>query len=141
MNLELKRDSGESPIHGTFGKLFADGVYACETLEDPVREIEGAPVTNWKIKGDTAIPRGKYRLILNNSQRFRRELPLLLSVPGWDGIRIHPGNTAEDTEGCILVGTKRSNVGVLHSRDAFNDLFQDIQEALAAGEQVWIEVA
>ena len=139
MLLKVKRDD-EQPQHCTFGKLSVDGAYQCETLEDIVREVEGAPVGNWKVPGDTAIPRGKYRVIVNHSQRFYRAMPLLLNVPGWDGVRIHPGNVEADTEGCILVGTERSDVGILHSRDAFNALFADIKEALAAGEQVWIEI-
>ena len=133
MNLELKRDETQDN-HKTFGKLYAEGVLECETLEDPVREID-APVTNWKVKGDTAIPRGRYRIIINHSNRFNRDLPLLLNVPGFEGIRIHSGNFTSDTEGCILVGTARSDVGVLNSRIAFNELFDDLSEALNACAQ------
>jgi len=140
MELEVRRDDDQLQ-HRTFGQLYVDGAKQCETLEDPVREVEGATVENWKIKGDTAIPRGRYRVIVNRSNRFKRDLPLLLSVPGFEGIRIHAGNTEADTEGCILVGTKRSATAVLESRIAFNELFADIQEALANGEQVWITVA
>jgi len=140
MELKLTRDSDQLQ-HRTFGQLFVDGAKQCETLEDPVREVEGATVDNWKIKGDTAIPRGRYRVIVNHSQRFGRDLPLFLNVPGFEGIRIHAGNTEADTEGCILVGTKRTATSILESRIAFNELFADIQEALANGEQVWIEVA
>ncbi len=140
MELKLTRESDQLQ-HRTFGQLFVDGAKQCETLEDPVREVEGATVDNWKIKGDTAIPRGRYRVIVNHSQRFGRDLPLFLNVPGFEGIRIHAGNTEADTEGCILVGTKRTATSILESRIAFNELFADIQEALANGEQVWIEVA
>ena len=140
MELSVKRDYDQLQ-HRTFGQLFVDGAKQCETLEDPVREVEGATVANWKEKGDTAIPRGRYRVIVNHSNRFKRDLPLLLAVPGFEGIRIHPGNTESDTEGCILVGTKRAATSILESRVAFNELFADIQEALTNGEQVWIEVA
>lgn len=139
MELEVKRDDAQ-PQHHTFGQLYVDGAKQCETLEDPVREVEGATVENWKIKGDTAIPRGRYRVIVNHSNRFNRDLPLLLAVPGFEGIRIHAGNTDKDTEGCILVGTKRGPTSILESRIAFNELFDDIKEALANGEQVWITV-
>jgi hypothetical protein len=139
MNLELKRDVKQGSRR-TFGQLYVEGVLECETLEDPVREIEGEAVMNWKVKGDTAIPRGRYRVIINRSQRFGRDLPLLLNVQGFDGVRIHSGNTEEDTEGCILVGTERSSLGVLGSRVAFSELFQDIRDALNGGEQVWITI-
>lgn len=139
MELELRRDDFNTAC--TIGKLYADGIYACESLEDRVREVDGQPVASWKIKGETAIPRGRYRVVVNHSQRFGRELPQLLEVPGFEGIRIHPGNTAANTEGCILVGTERGPDSVLHSRDAFAELFTDIQGALAGGEQVWITVA
>lgn len=131
MNLELRREPSTADC--TFGKLYIDNVYACETLEDVVREV--------KIKGETAIPAGRYRIIVNHSQRFGKDMPLLLNVAGFDGIRIHSGNVAADTEGCILVGTARSDVAVLNSRVAFTELFQDILDALNAGEQVWIDVA
>ena len=140
MELKLTRDDDQLQ-HRTFGQMYVDDAKQCETLEDPVREVEGATVTNWKVKGDTAIPRGRYRVIVNHSNRFKRDLPLLLNVPGFEGIRIHAGNTEADTEGCILVGTKRAAASILESRIAFNELFADIQEALANGEQVWITVA
>lgn len=139
MELELKRDEVQNS-HCTFGRLYVDGVLECETLEDPVREIEYTPVVDWKVKGDTAIPRGRYRIIINHSQRFNKDMPLLLNVPGFEGIRIHSGNTAADTEGCILVGTSRSDTAVANSRVAYNELFQDLHDALSAGEQVWIDI-
>jgi len=152
MELEVKRDDDQLQ-HRTFGQMFVDGAKQCETLEDPVREVEGAPVTNWKVKSDTAIPRGRYRLVVDRSEKFSKRasakaghpvdvlMPHLLNVPGFDGIRIHSGNTEKDVEGCILVGTARSDIGILNSRVAYNELFADIQEALANGEQVWITVA
>src|SRR3972149_10690167 len=83
----------------TIGELFVDGVFECFTLEDVVRDDE-------KIKKVTAIPDGIYTVLVTWSPRFKRQLPLLIDVPGFDGIRIHPGNTADDTEGCLLVGEK-----------------------------------
>lgn len=118
----------------TIGQLFVDGVPECFTLEDVVRD---GP----KVFGQTAIPAGKYGVIVTHSPHFDRELPLLVNVPGFEGVRIHPGNVAADTNGCILVGTGRGVDMIAHSRDAFDVLFPKIVAALARGELVSIEVA
>lgn len=131
MKIELLRDA--RVLNATLGKLFVDGVYRCETLEDVVR---AGP----KIHGQTAIPAGEYKVIVNISNRFKRPLPLLLDVPGFEGVRIHPGNTAADTEGCILVGRGRDRNIVTDSRAAFGPLFNDIVEAKARGETVTIRL-
>lgn len=107
MNLELKRIA-QKPTH-TIGRLYIDGVYFCDTLEDPVR----AP--GIKIAGQTAIPAGTYIVKNTISPRFRRELPRLYDVPGFDGILIHRGNTPADTSGCILVGENTQVGKVLNS--------------------------
>lgn len=138
MEIELKREP--STEKGTYGKLFIEGNYQCEAVEDVVREVEGEGVEKWKVKGETAIPKGRYQVIITHSARFGRELPLLLKVPGFEGVRIHPGNTTADTEGCILVGTARSMVGILNSRFAFNQLNGEIADALEHNEQVWISI-
>jgi hypothetical protein len=88
----------------TVGKLSADGKFVCYTLEDKVREEIGVPVEQWKVMGQTAIPKGTYPITITMSNRFKTKLPLLGNVPGFSGVRIHTGNTAKDTEGCILVG-------------------------------------
>jgi hypothetical protein len=94
----------------TIGQLeaYVDGVkvYSCRTLEDTFREVVGAKVSEWKIKAQTAIPTGTYVVIVNHSNRFDKLLPLLLNVPGFAGVRIHGGNSADNTEGCLLVGEK-----------------------------------
>lgn len=78
------------------GELTIDGVHQCFTLEDKVREK--------KIFGKTAIPPGRYEVTVSFSNHFQKKLPLLMNVPNFEGVRIHSGNTAKDTEGCILVG-------------------------------------
>ena len=138
MKLTLKRSTGNDVC--TLGELLVDGEHECFTCEDPVRETE-APVKEWKIAGETAIPRGTYEVIITHSVRFKRELPLLLNVPGFSGVRIHPGNTAEQTEGCVLVGNLLGANAVLESRNAFNALFEQMQDALAGGEKIHIEVS
>ena len=132
MKLELVRTMCGAVC--TIGDLYVDGTHTCYTLEDVVRP-DGE-----KIYGETAIPYGRYRVVVTFSNRFQRDLPLLLDVPNFTGIRIHPGNTAADTHGCILPGMERHGDTVTHSRVAFTALFADIRDAIEQGEEVWIEV-
>ena len=76
----------------------------CFTLEDQIREIAGQPVSQWKVKNETAIPFGRYKIEFQNSPRFGEDTITLLNVPGFDFIRAHGGNSKDDTEGCIIVG-------------------------------------
>ena len=135
MELLLQREPSSEAC--TLGGLLVDGRSFCWTLEDPVRERPGEPVANWKIPGRTAIPAGRYRVRLTWSQRFRRVLPLLDEVPGFAGIRIHAGNMAEDTEGCILVGFGRIRDGVTESRRALEALLETLR---AAEGEIRIEI-
>ena len=98
MNLELKRIAFAPK--STLGALYVDGRFECWILEDFVRP-EGAA----KVPGATAIPAGVYEVKITHSPRFGRPLPLVVGVPGFEGIRIHAGNTHRDTEGCLLPGT------------------------------------
>ena len=133
MNLQLKRKWFTDK--STIGELFIDiNQWECFILEDVVRE---GP----KIPGKTAIPEGVYRIIINHSQRFNRDLPLLLNVPGFEGIRIHPGNTDKDTEGCLLPGQTRSQDFVGSSRLAFDLLFSKLNTAFKAGLLIQISIA
>jgi hypothetical protein len=136
MKLLLIREPGGERC--THGKLYVNGVMECFTLEDVDRKLEKG---GEKVYGKTAIPRGTYEVVINFSQRFKRDLPLLLNVPGFTGVRIHAGNTAEDTEGCILVGSTRGDECVRNSRVAFGKLFDQLDEAYAAHEQIELEVA
>lgn len=110
--LVLKRDVLEKEF--TLGTLSIDGKHFCYTVEDTVRDK--------KIAGITAIPYGKYKIIVNMSPRFKRLLPRLLDVPNFAGVLIHAGNTAKDSEGCILMGMGRTANGVSLSRDAMSQL-------------------
>lgn len=103
------------------GLLYVDGVLECFTLEDAVRGV--------KIYGETAIPAGSYVITVNYSPKFRRRMPLLLRVPGFDGVRIHVGNTPKDTEGCILVGTRLAVNHVWDSQTAFAKLLAKMEDA------------
>lgn len=118
----------------TIGRLAVDGVDFCWTLEDVVR---AGP----KVPGQTAIPAGTYAVRLTMSNRFKRVLPLLMNVPGFEGVRIHPGNTADDTEGCLLVGLGHADDRITDSRAAFDALFARLQAADARGEDISLEIA
>lgn len=126
----------------TIGKMFIDGVFACHTLEDEVREIPGEPVETWKIPKCTAIPSGLYDVELKNSPRFGPDTLTIMEVPGFQFIRMHAGNDAQDTDGCILLGlmaTDRTLVGGT-SRPAVELVKSQVQAAIARGESVRISI-
>lgn len=137
MELKLVR---EVKVAGTPGILYVDGKQVCWTLEDPVREVPGRPVSEWKVQDKTAIPAGRYRVLVTMSPRFKKRLPLLLDVPGFSGVRIHSGNTTEHTEGCILVGLTRHGLTVGNSRAAMAILQPMIEAAIQRNEDVFITV-
>ena len=128
MKLEVKRIAKQSTY--TIGKLFIDGEYFCDTLEDVCRgltqEMTEAQIAQIKVKGQTAIPSGTYKVDITFSQKFKKYLPILENVKGFEGIRIHSGNDSNDTEGCILVGKNKAKGQVLESRDTFNKLINKI---------------
>lgn len=120
----------------TIGTLTIDGTYFCDTLEDRVRDL----TREAKIAGKTAIPEGEYEIIINISPRFRRKLPRLLSVPGFSGILIHRGNTAEDTAGCILVGENKVKGRLVNSTAYELRLLELLERAQRSGETIKIEI-
>lgn len=120
----------------TVGRLYIDGEYFCDTLEDAERNIE----VEGKVPGKTAVPKGTYTVIFNWSPKFGRNLPRLLNVPHFDGILIHPGNTTDDSAGCILVGRNTQPGRLTDSRytsDRLNVLIEDKQRH---GEEITIEI-
>lgn len=131
MQLTVQRTESSSTT--TVGELFVDGVFECYTLEDTVRDLKKDG--SGKVYGKTAIPAGTYNVSLTQSARFKRVLPLVLNVPFFEGVRIHPGNTAADTDGCVLVGTtKVGQAGkpcdfIGNSRVAFDRLFAKLTAA------------
>ena len=131
MNIEVKRIALKDTY--TIGKLYIDGAYFCDTLEDKDRGLEESmPIEKimfLKKPHITAIPTGTYTVILNYSNRFKRIMPLVINVKGFAGIRIHAGNTSEDTDGCILVGENKAKGKVLNSKDTYNRLFERMKSA------------
>lgn len=128
----------------TIGHMSVNGVYECDTLEDKVRDLNRDgdldDAGEGKVFGKTAIPYGIYNVVITYSNRFNRDLPLIENVKGFDGIRIHPGNTAEDTHGCILVGKNTIKGKVTQSRETFDILYTKIKNAIESGETVTIEI-
>lgn len=131
MKLILQR--ADYSKHSTIGTLALDGRVLCFTLEDVVR-------VGPKVFGETAIPAGSYTVVLDLSQRFGKVMPHVLDVPGFQGIRIHPGNTDKDTHGCILVGLSKRADFIGESKAAYAMLLLKIEAAIAAGEVVTLDV-
>lgn len=121
----------------TLGRMYINGRQFGFTCEDKDRKMEDG---NEKIYGKTAIPRGKYRVVLTFSHRFNRIMPELLGVKGFEGIRIHGGNTEADTEGCVLLGKNRIQNGCANCAEINKSLIALIEEAEDHGEEVWITV-
>ena len=127
----------------TIGRLYVDNVYFCDTLEDTDRglsaELPIAEIRARKIHGHTAIPTGHYRLdIHTRSPRFGKILPRVEGVPGFEGVLIHSGNSANDTEGCILVGENRERGHVLNSRATLRRLMERLNAAASDGADLFL---
>ena len=131
MKLELVRIANR-PTY-CIGKLYIDGVWFCDTIEDTDRGLDDSmsvdEILKKKIKGKTAIPTGIYKIEITYSSKYKRMMPLLIGVKGYSGVRIHSGNTSKDTEGCLLVG-RNTKVGmVTDSRNTYQRLFAKLQNA------------
>ena len=129
----------------TIGRMEINGLYFCDTLEDTDRGLRESmtedEIAALKVKGATAIPTGTYRIDMQTrSPRFGRVLPRLVSVKGYAGVLIHSGNTADDTEGCILVGENRERGKVLNSRATLEHLLVFLREAQAEGEEIELTI-
>lgn len=130
--MEIKVIRKEFTERSTIGEMLINGEFLCYTLEDMVRDGE-------KVPGKTAIPYGKYDVVINFSNRFQKYMPLLMNVTNFSGIRIHPGNKATDTEGCILLGNYRNKDEITDSRTAFNKLMK-ILTSVEKKEKIVIEI-
>lgn len=135
MEIDVTRFSSTATT--TLGRLAIGGRFECYTLEDVVRPA-GAP----KVWGQTAIPAGRYEVRLTYSTRFHEVMPELLRVPGYEGIRIHAGNTAADTAGCLLTGTAHdvARTCVFNSWRAYHALLLKMEAARARGEAIWLRI-
>lgn len=140
MELKVKRIARKDGY--TIGRLFINNEYFCDTLEDTDRGLSSTMQVNEilakKVKAETAIPTGKYDVILTFSPRFKRVLPLLLNVKGYEGVRVHAGNTNKDTEGCLLVGENKAKGQVINSRATLEKLMSILLECEKRKEKVTI---
>ena len=130
MRLTLKRIANKKDY--CIGKLYINGKYFCDTLEDVDRGLDDSmteeEIRSIKVKRQTAIPVGIYTVLMTYSPKYQKIMPLINNVKGYSGIRIHSGNTSKDTDGCLLVG-KNTVVGRLtDSRNTFNALFKRLQQ-------------
>lgn len=130
MKIKLVRE--DFTEESTIGEMFINDVFQCYTLEDKVRD-------GVKVPGKTAIPYGHYDIVINFSNRFQKYMPLLIDVPNFSGIRIHPGNTSADTEGCILVGNYRSKNLITESKKAYFNLIKRFQ-SVEKKEKITIDI-
>lgn len=137
MILELMRDNDPQAKHN-YGELYVDGRLLGQTLEDEDRRLEDG---GEKVYGQTAIPRGRYKVTITFSNRFQRPMPLVHDVPGFTGIRIHGGNTEADTHGCPLLGAIRTRNGIAQCPGVNARLMYYLEAAESRGEDVWLEVS
>lgn len=152
MEIKVKRIARKEAY--TIGKMYVDGAYVCDTLEDKDRGLTSnmsvAQICGVKIKGETAIPTGRYLVDMKTvSPRFggraqyqfcKGRLPRLCNTPGFQGVLIHCGNSAKDTDGCILVGLNKAVGQVLNSTAAFRKLYPIMKAADERGERIWITI-
>lgn len=128
----------------SIGILYVDGQRICETLEDADRGLKEymslEEIKSRKVKGDTAIPVGSYKVTWTYSPRFKKMLPMLNNVPGYEGIRIHSGNRAKDTEGCILCGKNTEPGVVTNSRYWTDKVCSMIESAAKKKEEITITI-
>lgn len=142
MRIEVKR-LYKKPAY-TVGKLYIDGVYQCDTIEDRDRGLSQDDdlrfIDKVKIYGETAIPAGDYPVIVSYSPKFGKNLPLLEHVPCFSGVRIHSGNTAKDSLGCIILGENKKVGQVINSRATCARVLPLIEAAYKKGERISIEI-
>lgn len=139
----------------TIGHLYVDGSYICDTLEDTDRMLDSSmtldQIAKIKVKGMTAIPTGRYKVLMNIvSPKYSKSkyymnickgrVPRLDNVPGYSGVLIHVGNTAADTEGCLLLGYNKVKGQVINSKVAFENVYNKLSIAKSIGQTIYIDI-
>lgn len=142
MKLELKRIALKPNY--TIGKLFINGTYYCDTIEDKVIDLNKNGKFDdglTKVMHQTAIPYGTFKVVVNHSPKFNRELPRLLDVPYFEGILIHNGSDQNNSSGCIIVGENKTVGKVINSTFYMNNLTARIKDAQNKGETTTITIS
>ena len=128
----------------TIGIVTVDGERFSNSLEDTDRGLNNTMTPNEikckKIYGQTAIPTGQYEIIFTYSVKFKKEMPLLLNVPGFEGVRVHNGNLPSETYGCILIGDNTAKGCVTNSRVKTQLLYDKMRFAISKGEKIYINI-
>ena len=128
----------------TEGKLFINGAYVCDSLEDADRGLDSSMsedvILSKKVYGKTCIPYGRYRIIIDWSNKFQKNLIHLLNVKGFDGVRMHSFNEASQSLGCIGTGVKTVPGWISKSRDTYKIVHSKVEEALSRGESVFLTI-
>lgn len=128
----------------SIGRLYIDGQFFSNTLEDKDRgltqSMSEADVKKIKVYGETAIPKGKYTIVINYSNKFKRMMPQIMNVKGFSGIRIHEGNTAKDSLGCILVGDNNAVGRISNSKATYTKLYSKLKAAFDKGEKITLTI-
>lgn len=132
MKIQVKRYIYNTDKRNIIGDMFIDGKFVCHTLEDELR-ADGV-----KVKSDTCISAGKYKVVVDMSNRFKRLMPRLIDVPMFEGIRIHGGNDESNTEGCILVAFNSDKKRIWGTAE--RKITDFIKEAQDRGDEIWIEI-
>lgn len=142
--MEIKLHRKYRGTNYCIGKLYINNEYFSDVLEDPDRGLQDTmsiqEIQQLKVKGDTCIPYGTYDITITYSPKFKKRLPLINNVKGFEGIRIHSGNTSKDTEGCLLLGFNKIKGKVINSKETVDKFITIIQQALNNGEKITIQI-
>ena len=142
--MEIKLHRKYRGTNYCIGKLYINNEYFSDVLEDPDRGLQYTmsiqEIQQLKVKGDTCIPYGTYDITITYSPKFKKRLPLINNVKGFEGIRIHSGNTSKDTEGCLLLGFNKIKGKVINSKETVDKFITIIQQTLNKGEKVTIQI-
>lgn len=140
MNVVFFMQREPSVLGATLSKVYLDGSHLFDVVEDVVREVPGQPVASWKIYGVTAIPQGLYEITFENSKRFGPDTLTVNGVEGYTGVRIHGGNTAADTDGCLCPGNRNSRNTVAASQPALAKWKALVKAFKGQGHKVFIKI-
>ena len=142
--MEIKLHRKYRGTNYCIGKLYINNEYFSDVLEDPDRGLQDTmsiqEIQQLKVKGNTCIPYGTYDITITYSPKFKKRLPLINNVKGFEGIRIHSGNTSKDTEGCLLLGFNKIKGKVINSKETVDKFITIVQQALNDGEKVTIQI-